>query len=110
MSEPQFIFTNGKRWFYRLKGSNGLLESLNDDERMTFLIISFVNKENKRYYTAFENYIQFLQYLLKTQEDNRNFHEVTIDRPQKMRFDIDIKKFKYVNDKIIDEIKEEQVQ
>jgi hypothetical protein len=110
MSEPQFIFTNGKRWFYRLKGSNGLLESLNDDERMTFLIISFVNRENKRYYTAFENYIHFLQYLLKTQEDNRNFHEVTIDRPQKMRFDIDIKKFKYVNDKIIDEIKEEQVQ
>lgn len=111
MSEPHFVFTNGKRWFYRLKGQNGLLESLSDDEKMSHLIISFVNAENKRYFTSFDNYIQFLLYLLKTQEDNRNFHEVTIDkRPQKMRFDIDIKKYKYIDNKIIDEVKQEQVQ
>jgi hypothetical protein len=106
-----FVFTQGKRWYYRLKGENGLLENLSDDERMSYLIISFVNPEAKRFYTFFENYIDFLWYLLKTSEDNRNFHEVTIDkRAQKMRFDIDIKKYKYVNDQIIDEVKFDKVQ
>jgi hypothetical protein len=111
METGSFVFTQGKRWYYRLKGENGLLESLSDDDRMTHLIISFVNPEQKRFYTSFENYIEFLTYLLKTPDEKRNFHEVTIDkRPQKMRFDIDIKKYKYVNDTLVDEINQLQVQ
>jgi hypothetical protein len=107
----QFVFTNGKRWYYRLKGEKGLLDSLSDDDKMSHLIVSFINIEGKRFYTSFDNYIQFLNYMLKISEEKRNFHEVTIDRrPQKMRFDLDIKKFKYYEDKKIEEVNEQQVQ
>ena len=87
------IFRNGIHWFYRLKGDNGLLANMTDEERVYHLIVSFINPEGIRFFTSFDSYIKFIQFMLTIPEQKRNFHEVTLEnRHQKMRFDIDIKR------------------
>lgn len=111
MEKQSSVYTNGKKWFYRLKGDDGLIENLSDDERALHLIVSFINPEQKRFYTSFESHSEFLQYMLKLPLNKRCFHEVVLDRrPQKMRFDLDIKRYIYFEEKIIEEIKETDVQ
>jgi len=105
------VLSNGKKWFYRLKGENGLIENLSDEERALHLIISFINVGNTRFYTSFESHSEFLQYMIKLPVEKRCFHEVVLDRrPQKMRFDLDIKRYKYFEEKIIEEVNENDVQ
>ena len=106
-----FIYTNGKKWFFHLKGESGLLEYLSDDDKVSQLIVSFINPEGRRYYTSFDTHIDFLQHMLLLPIEKRCFHEVVIEkRIQKMRFDIDIKKYKYFENQIIEEITETDVQ
>lgn len=110
---PAYIQSNSndKKWFYRLKGENGLLEYLSDEEKILHLIISYINAENTRFYTSFESHSEFLHYMLKLPVEKRCFHEVVIERrPQKMRFDLDIKRYKYLDDKVIEEVSEDEIQ
>ena len=110
-SNVPFIYTSGKKWFFRLKGENGLVDYLSDEDKIFHLIISFINIEGRRFYSSFESHTDFLQYMLKLPMEKRCFHEVVIEkRIQKMRFDIDIKRYKYFEEKIISEISEEEVQ
>lgn len=105
------VLSNGKKWFYRLKGDNGLIENLSDEERALHLIVSFINVGNTRFYTSFESHSDFIQYMVKLPIEKRCFHEVVLDRrPQKMRFDLDIKRYKYFEEKIIEEVNEKDVQ
>jgi hypothetical protein len=106
-----YIVTNGKKWFYRLKGENGLLENISDEDKVLHLIVSYINSEQTRFYTSFEAHSDFLLYMLKLPLEKRCFHEVVIDkRQQKMRFDLDIKRFKYIEDEVIEEVKEDEVE
>lgn len=106
-----FVYTNGKKWFYRLKGENGLLDYLSDEDKVFHLIVSFINVEGRRFYTSFESHSDFLHYMLKLPKEKRCFHEVVIEkRIQKMRFDLDIKRYKYFEGQIVGEVKEEEVQ
>jgi hypothetical protein len=105
------VYANGKKWFYRLKGEDGLIENLTDEERALHLIISFINPEQRRFYTTFETHSEFIQYMIKLPQEKRCFHEVVLDRrPQKMRFDLDIKRYKYFEEKVIEEVSENDVQ
>ena len=111
MEKSHFIYTDGKKWFYKLKGDNGLLHYLCDDDKINHLIVSFINSEGYRFYTSFETHSQFIIYMLKIPLEKRCFHEVAIEnRIQKMRFDLDIKRYKYYEDQIIEEITEKDVQ
>jgi hypothetical protein len=107
-----YIFkSQGKNWFYRLKGENGLLENIRDEEKLFGLIVAFVNAEEKRYFTCFESFIECIQMMIKVPEHQRNYHEVVFDfRNQKMRFDIDIKKKRMMNDVVIENIEFPEVQ
>jgi hypothetical protein len=109
--KTSYIYTNDKKWYYRLKGEDGLIENISDEDRVFHLIISFINSEKRRFYTTFESYTDFVLYMLTLPVEKRCFHEVVIEnRPQKMRFDMDVKRYKYFDDKIIEEIKKEDVQ
>jgi hypothetical protein len=109
-NNDQMIYVNGIKWYFRLKGDNGLLSKLSDDEKMSHLIVSFVNPEGKRYFTSFESFPKFIQMMITLPEEKRNFHEVALEnRPQKMRFDLDIKKYKYFEGTIYEEVKENDV-
>jgi hypothetical protein len=103
------IYAFERKWFYRLK--EGLLASLTDDEKMNSMIFAFVNPEGKRFYSKFENYIEFVKLLISLPQEKRCFHEVVIEHhPTKMIFDLDIKRFLTYENQIQEEIKQEQVQ
>lgn len=95
-------FSFGKKWMYHLKGGEkgkGLIDTLNEDEKMSSLIVCFVNNKNIRHFSAFDNFIECIQFMLKIPVNNRSFHEIVLEkRNQKMRFDIDVKKTEKTKD------------
>jgi hypothetical protein len=87
------VFSYGKKWFYRLKGDGGLFDSIGSDQKVSSLIVCFVNGQDIRYYTCFDSFIECVQTMLRIPVEKRSFHEVVLEyRNQKMRFDVDIKK------------------
>lgn len=88
--------SHGKNWVYRLKGGEkgpGLLDLLDDEAKVSALIVCFVNSQDIRHYTKFDTFLECIQVMMKIEQDIRCFHEVVLEhRNQKMRFDIDIKK------------------
>ena len=97
------IFAFDRKWYYRLK--EGLLTALTDDEKMNGMVFAFVNPEGKRFFSYFDNYIEFVKLLLTLPPEKRCFHELVMEhRPTKLIFDLDIKKFQY------EEVKEDEVQ
>lgn len=102
VQENNFIFKNDMYWYYRLKGDKGLLSNLSDEDKMSHLIVSFVNQEGMRFFLAFDSFIKFIKVMNGIQLEKRNFHEVTVEnRNQKMRFDLDIKKTSDSGEKIL---------
>ena len=93
VQQNNFIYKNEMNWYFRLKGENGLLSSLSDEEKINHLIVSYVNPDGMRFFLAFDTYINFIKVMNGINIEKRNFHEVTLEsRNQKMRFDLDIKK------------------
>lgn len=99
------LSSHGKKWLYRLKGGEkgqGLLDTMNDEEKVMSLIVCFVNSQNIRHYSKFDSFLECLQVMMKIDDEKRCFHEVVLEnRNQKMRFDLDIKKVDGLDEKDI---------
>ena len=112
--EVKSTHSNGKNWVYRLKGGEkgpGLLDLLDDEAKVTALIVCFVNAQDIRHYTKFDNFIECIHVMLNVAEDKRCFHEVVLEhRNQKMRFDVDIKKTPDVSDEEVQMFMDELIE
>lgn len=100
-----YVHSFDRKWYYRMKGGDkgpGLLDFMDDDAKVSSLIVCFVNQQEIRHFTYFDSFIECIQTMLKVQEDKRCFHEVVLEfRNQKMRFDIDIKKTEEITDEMV---------
>ena len=88
-----YVSLDKKKWYYHLKeDKNGLLSNLREEEKYNKLLIVNTIK-NVRYYTDFDNYIDYFFYLRNLPLYMRCCDEIILaDRNQKIRFDIDAKK------------------
>lgn len=108
------IHSNGKKWNFRLKGGEkgpGLLDFMDDHDKVSSLIVCFVNAQDIRHYTKFDSFVECIQTMMKIPDEKRCFHEVVLEhRNQKMRFDIDIKKDGIITDEQVREFMDDLIQ
>lgn len=92
-----YILSGDRKWYYSLLGSNnetkkvkGLLEEVNIGNLNNFLIVCVQAKEDLRYFSIFESYLDFINHNAKIQPQYRTYYEIILgDRAQKPHFDLD---------------------
>jgi hypothetical protein len=87
-----FNLTNLRKYPYLIPNKEHPRISL--QENVTDYNIKFIFTWRKKSFYAVESYIDFYHIFINTPPENRNFYEIIQQGPQKLHFDIDMKKSK----------------
>jgi hypothetical protein len=88
-------YIQGKKWYYfltskREQGEIGLFDVVNINECANKVLVSMRSSNGHRYFTLFENHIDFYNYSLTFAKNHRAFYETIPGQfSQKPHFDID---------------------